>query len=1012
MRRTRTAFPAPCLLFLTCALATVAWAQQQSFAPLVVATPGAPSQVLFGTYGNTVVRSADMGTTWTPLYITQAGLPQPPVNGFAVDPQNPNNVYLATTIAAGTFWKSTDGGQTWTQASAGLPVTGTGVDYFKAFPDTITYLYVKIGNSLYKSSDGAKTWLLQSNLPGSNGKFIIAESLRTRMYFIDSTTFTVYSTFSEGSGWQPISQILIGAIPPSSSISGVGVPYYDSNDLYVTVDFPAAGVTPYGSIDGGAFTDQSLIGLGPFTQIFSANNGPTYAQTTLGNGLFRSTDSGQSWQTLGASGLQHFTMTAIDPTTRSTLYGVETDLPSTTPVALVQSIDSGNTWVPLPARITPTIGKPVPMFNVTVEQGAPYSVPFTVQTAENAAWQTPVTLSTSGEAWIKLGATAGTTPLPNSVTITSAGLQPGTYTSTITIAAPNTFNKSVTVPVQLTVKPLGGLGPGYLITTAAGNGNPAGAATSGAPASVAIGDAKTVAIDPSGNVLFSAGSRIWELSNGVLTGLAGNGVNASSGATTDPLSSSIADPDAIAFDSTGAAYFTEFVPERVRKLTYGGSTSLNIAVDMTTLNQPLGSHTVVLDPSKFMYLTVPGGILNYNGSKLNLSIPVSPAFANPYSMIEDASGNFYVSDMGRNQIIEITQSGGMSIFAGTGLAGFGGDGGPATQAMLSAPAGIAFDAQGTMYIADSGNNRIRTITQDGMMHTIAGSGLPGFAGDNSTADFASFSGPLGVAADASGNVYVADTGNNRVRMLSPQATITPKPQAILGPNKANKLAPGAIFSLYGTLLAPPGYSFLVSSATWPRSAPANASGPGEVSVIINGVAAPLYFVSSTQINGQIPYETALGTATASITVNGSLAAQINFPVVAADPDVLAQNGGTQAVAQNASEGLSLNTPTTPAHPGDVEVVYLSGIGVSNPPVATGAPAPASAPYAVVNYPYQITLNGQPVPSTCPYNFLAYAPGYTALVQANFCLPANLTGDLSLVITVNGQASVPTILSVR
>jgi len=1008
----RTAFPAACLLFLTSALTTVAWAQQ-SFAPLVLGTPGSPSQVLFGSYGNTLVRSADLGQHWTPLYITQAGLPQPPVNGFAVDPLNSNNVYLATTIAAGTFWKSADGGQTWTQASAGLPVTGAGVDYFKAFPDTITYLYVKIGNSLYRSADGAKTWLLQSNLPGSSGTFIIAESLRTRMYFIDSATFTVYSTFSEGSGWQPISQVLISAIPPSSSITGVGVPYYDPNDLYVTVNLPAAGVTPYGSIDGGAFTDQSLIGLGPFTQILSADNGPTYAQTILGNGLFRSTDSGQSWQTLGASGLQHFTMTAVDPITRGTLYGVETVLPSTTPVALVQSTDTGNTWVALPATITPTIGKPVPMFNVTVEQGAPYSVSFNVQTAENPAWQTPVTLSTSGEPWIQLGATAGTTPLANSVTITSAGLLPGTYTSTITIAAPNTFNKSVAVPVQLTVKPLGGLGPGYLITTAAGNGNPAGAVTSGVPASVAIGDAKAVAIDPSGNVLFSAGSRIWELSNGALTALAGNGTNATSGSATDPLSSSIADPDEIAFDSTGAAYFTEFVPERVRKLTYSGSTtSLNIAVDMTTFNQPLGSHTVALDPAKFMYLTVPGGILNYNGSKLNLSIPASPAFSNPYSMIEDASGNFYISDMGRNQILRITPAGAESIFAGTGLAGFGGDGGPATQAMLSAPAGIAFDAQGTLYIADSGNNRIRTITPDGMMHTIAGSGLPGFAGDNSTSDFASFSGPLGVAVDVKGNVYVADTGNNRVRMLTTQTTVTPQPQAILGPNKANKLAPGAIFSLYGTLLAPPGYSFLVSSATWPRTAPANATGPGAVSVTINGIAAPLYYVSPNQINGQIPYETALGTATAVITVNGSLAAQITFPVVAASPDVLAQNGGTQAVAQNASEGYSLNTPTTPAHPGDVEVVYLSGIGVSNPPLATAASAPTSAPLAVVNYPYSITLNGQPAPSTCPYNFLGYAPGYTALVQADFCLPANLTGDLSLVITVNGQSSVPTILSVR
>jgi len=1009
----RTTFPAACLFFLTSTI----WAQQP-FVPLVIATPGAPSSVLFGVYGTALARSADLGKTWTPLYITQAGLPQPPVNGFAIDPLDPtgNTVYLATTFAGGLFWKSTDGGQTWTQASAGLPVTGAGIDYFKAFPDTITYLYAKIGNSLFRSSDGAKTWLRQSNLPTSSGTFIIAESLRTRMYWVDATTLTVYSTFDEGGGWQPISAVLGGAVPPPSTITGIGVPYFDPNDLYVTVNFPSVGVTAYGSIDGGAFTDQSLIGMGPFTQIISANNGPTYALTNPanGNGSFRSSNGGQSWQPLGASGLEHFTATFVDPAVRSILYGIETILPSTTPVALVQSTDSGNTWAAIPATITPSIGKPVPMFNVTLEQGAPYSVSFIVQTAESTVWQTPVTLSTSGEPWISLGATSGTTPLPDSITLSSAGLLPGVYTSTITISAPQTFNKSVTVPVQLTVKPLGALGPGYMVTTAAGNGNPGGAATSGVPASVAIGDAKAVAIDPSGNVLFSAGSRIWQLSNGVLTGLAGNATNASSGATTDPLSASIADPDAIAFDSTGAAYFTEFVPERVRKLVYAGSSgtaSLSTALDMTSFNQPLGSHTVVLDPSKFMYLTLPSGILNFNGSKLTLAIPVLPAFSNPYSMIEDASGNFYVSDIALNQIVEITPAGAVSVIAGTGIAGFGGDGGPATQALLNAPAGIAFDAQGTMYVADSGNNRIRTITPDGIMHTIAGSGLPGFAGDGSTADFASFSGPLGVTVDAGGNVYVADTGNNRLRMLMPQNTPAPKPLALLGPNKANKLAPGAIFILYGNLLAPAGYSFLVSSATWPRSAPANATGPGEVSVTVNGVAAPLYYVSPTQINGQIPYETAIGTATAIITVNGSLAAQINFPVVAAQPDVLTQNGGMQALAQNASEGYSINSPTTPAHPGDVEVVYLSGIGLSNPPLTTAESAPTSAPLAVVNYPYQITLNGQPAP-TCQYDFLGYAPGYTALVQADFCLPANLTGDLSLIVTVNGQSSVPTILSVR
>lgn len=975
--------------------------------PQVIGTPGTPSTILFGNYANALVRSADLGKTWTPLYLTQAGLPQPPVVGFAIDPLNSNNVYLATTSAAGTFWKSADGGQTWTQAAAGLPVTGPGVQYFIAFPDTITYLYVKIGSTLYRSSDGATTWNVQSNLPGSNGAFVIAQSSRITMYYIDAATLTVYASFSEGSQWLATGPVVSNAQSLSPTISGIAVPYYQSSDLYVTVNFSSGGATAYASVNGGPFADQGSLGLGPFSQMSSANNGPTYALTNLVSGFYISNNSGQSWQSAGSSGVETYALTAVDPLARATLYGVETILPSTTPVELAQSPNSGISWTAISATITPTIAKPVPMFNLTVEQGAPYSSTFSVQTVENPLWQTPVTVTTSGEPWIQLGTTAGTTPLTNSITISSAGLAPGVYTSTITISAPQSYNKSVTVPVQLTVRPLGSLGPGYLITTAAGNGNAGGAVTSGVGPSVPIGDAKAVAVNPSGGVLISAGSRIWQLSSGTVTALAGNGTNASTGDGSAPLTASVADPDAIAFDPTGNAYFTEFIPERVRELSGG---NLSTAVDMTRFNQPVGSHTVVLDPTQFMFLTIPSGVLHYNGSKLNLAIPA--ALSDPYSMIEDASGNLYVSDMGLNQILEITQAGAVSVFAGVGTPGFGGDGGPAAQAMLNQPAGITFDSAGTMYIADSGNNRIRTITTDGKMHTIAGSGLPGFAGDGSTSDFASFMGPLGVAVDASGNVYVADTGNNRVRMLSPQNTPTPKLQIMQGPNEATQLAPGALFSLYGTQLAPAGYSFLVATSQWPVTAPANATGPGAVSVTINGVLAPLYYVSPTQINGQIPYETALGTATAMVTVNGSLAAQINFPVVAAQPDVLVQNGVTQqAVAQNASEGYSVNTPATPAHPGDVEILYLSGIGVSNPPLTTGASAPSSPPFALVNYPYQITLNGEPAPA-CIEDFMAYAPGYTALVQANFCLPTDLTGNLSLVVTVNGVSSSPVILSVQ
>src|ERR1700734_4054675 len=98
-------------------LAAVGWAQQ-AFVPTVIKTPGSPSQVLFGTYHGALLSSSNLGSTWLPVYVTEPGLPQPPINGFEIDSTQPNTLYLATTIAAGALWKSSDGGATWNKSNS------------------------------------------------------------------------------------------------------------------------------------------------------------------------------------------------------------------------------------------------------------------------------------------------------------------------------------------------------------------------------------------------------------------------------------------------------------------------------------------------------------------------------------------------------------------------------------------------------------------------------------------------------------------------------------------------------------------------------------------------------------------------------------------------------------------------------------------------------------------------------------------------------------------------------
>jgi uncharacterized repeat protein (TIGR02543 family) len=132
----------------------------------------------------------------------------------------------------------------------------------------------------------------------------------------------------------------------------------------------------------------------------------------------------------------------------------------------------------------------------------------------------------------------------------------------------------------------------------------------------------------------------------------------------------------------------------------------------------------------------------------------------------DSAGNLYIADAGSNRIRMVDTKGVIHTFAGNGNNANRGDGGPAISASLNTPTAIVFDAKGDLLIADTGNNEIRMVSPNGIMSKVAGTGNAAFDGYNGTAATAAFSGPTGVAVDQSGNIYVSDTGNQLVRMIS------------------------------------------------------------------------------------------------------------------------------------------------------------------------------------------------------------------------------------------------------
>ena len=151
---------------------------------------------------------------------------------------------------------------------------------------------------------------------------------------------------------------------------------------------------------------------------------------------------------------------------------------------------------------------------------------------------------------------------------------------------------------------------------------------------------------------------------------------------------------------------------------------------------------------------------------------VAAALNGPEGVAVDAAGNLYIADSGNHRIRRVDVSGTVTTIAGTGRPGYSGDGGPAAKAQLGSPSGVAVDDAGNLYIAETGTSRIRRVDVSGTITTIAGTGRFGYSGDGGPAVMAQLGSPVDVAVDDEGNVYIADTLNSRIRRVDPSGTIT------------------------------------------------------------------------------------------------------------------------------------------------------------------------------------------------------------------------------------------------
>ncbi len=356
--------------------------------------------------------------------------------------------------------------------------------------------------------------------------------------------------------------------------------------------------------------------------------------------------------------------------------------------------------------------------------------------------------------------------------------------------------------------PFGAVSKSGVIATVAGNGSQGYSGDGGAATAAALNQPEGIAVDAQGFVYIADtfNNRVRAISlGGTIQTVAGNGISGFSGDGGAPASAQLFLPTDVAADAGGNLYIADFGNSRIRKVAQGKIQTIiggngteiifNEAVATSVrLNGPTG---IAVDSSADVFIAegsvgTGSGLArgDYRIWKVNGAGVVSTAAGNgvesysgdggaaraaqlnqPSAMTFDVAGNLYIADAANNRVRKIAPAGAISTVAGTGVAGYSGDGGPGTQAELNSPEGLTADADGNVYISDSGNNRIRKLLPNGTIITIAGNGNASFYGDGGPADQASIHDPHAIFSAGGGHIYIADTGNQRIRELLPDGAI-------------------------------------------------------------------------------------------------------------------------------------------------------------------------------------------------------------------------------------------------
>ena len=328
---------------------------------------------------------------------------------------------------------------------------------------------------------------------------------------------------------------------------------------------------------------------------------------------------------------------------------------------------------------------------------------------------------------------------------------------------------------------------GQIITTIAGTGSSGFSGDGGVATAARLNLPFNLTFDKSDNIYiadtYNNSIRKIDSETGIISTIIG---------TADKkLISELKTPTGLTFDNYQNLYIADLANLRIRKVNLETGSRMTLVgqrseTESPNINAPLGGpFNVVFDKVGNLYISINGdskvskvdfstgkistvagtGIAGFSGDGV---LAKESQLSNPTGLALDGKGNLFISDSGNERIRKVDLSTGIiSTVAGTGVTGFSGDGIEATKTQLSNPLGLAVDNQGDLFVVDRGNNRVRKINSStGIITTIAGTGEEGYSGDGELARNAKLSNPTGLAFNNQGDLYVVDRGNNRIRKIS------------------------------------------------------------------------------------------------------------------------------------------------------------------------------------------------------------------------------------------------------